>query len=437
MPAPQQIGKYHIVGVAGQGNMGTVYVGHDPFSDANVAIKVCSVTPGSGFKIARKLFFNEAHTAGGLDHPNILSVLDAGEQDDQPYIVMEYVDGGDTLRSHVTPETLLPLPRVIEVLYQCAKALDYAHRRGVIHRDIKPSNIMLTADGVVKIGDFGIAQHALSDETQLLGMLGSPRYMSPEQVREEDLTHQSDLFSLGVVAYELVTGKPAFLGRSMAQLVRRIVNDEPAPVASLRPQAPPGLAAIIAKAMAKQLQSRYEYAHEMAADLASLFGSMDHSAPAPGAQEHFDALRPLAFFNEFSDSELAEALAAGSWREMRAGATVIAENETGTAFYLLVDGEASVQLDGVEVGLLLAGECCGQMAAPTQELRGASVVATEACTLLHIDGRQIERATMGCQLRLNQVFLRMLQRRLARTNARLAKALGADPNTTEDITREC
>jgi hypothetical protein len=437
MPAPQQIGKYHIVGVAGQGNMGTVYVGHDPFSDANVAIKVCSVTAGSGFKIARKLFFNEAHTAGGLDHPNILSVLDAGEQDGQPYIVMEYVDGGDTLRSHVTPETLLPLPRVIEVLYQCAKALDYAHRRGVIHRDIKPSNIMLTADGVVKIGDFGIAQHALSDETQLLGILGSPRYMSPEQVREEDLTHQSDLFSLGVVAYELVTGKPAFVGRSMAQLVRRIVNDEPAPVAGLRPQAPPGLAAIITKAMAKQLQSRYEYAHEMAADLASLVGSMDHSAPAPGAQEHFDALRPLAFFNEFSDSELGEVLAAGSWREVRPGATVIAENEPGTAFYLLVNGEASAQLDGVEVGLLLEGECFGEMAVLTQELRGASVVATEACTLLRIDGPQIERATMGCQLRLNQVFLRTLLRRLARTNARLAKALGADPRATDDITREC
>lgn len=437
MPAPQQIGKYQIVGVAGQGNMGVVYVGHDPFSDANVAIKVCSDTPGGGFKIARKLFFNEAHTAGSLDHPNILSVLDAGEQDGQPYIVMEYVAGGETLRSHVTPETLLPLPRVIEVLYQCAKALDYAHRRGVIHRDIKPSNIMLTADGVVKIGDFGIAQHAHSDVTQLLGLLGSPRYMSPEQVREEDLTQQSDLFSLGVVAYELVTGKPAFAGRSMAQLVRRIVHDEPAPVASLRPQAPPGLVAIIAKAMAKQLQSRYEYAHEMAADLASLFGSMDHRAPAPSARERFDALRSLAFFNEFSDSELGEVLAAGSWRDVRAGATMIAENEPGTAFYVLVDGEASAQLDGVEVGLLLAGECFAEMAVLTQEPRGASVVATEASTLLRIDGTQIERATMGCQLRLTQIFLRTLLRRLARTNSRLAKALGADPKATDDITREC
>lgn len=435
MPEPQQIGKYHIIGVAGHGNMGTVYVGHDPFSDTHVAIKVCSVTADSGFKIARKLFFNEAHTAGGLDHPNILSVLDAGEQDGQPYIVMEYLDGGDTLRSHVTPDTRLPLPRVIEVLYQCAKALDYAHRRGVIHRDIKPSNIMLTREGSVKIGDFGIAQHALSDETQLMGMMGSPRYMSPEQVREEDLTHQSDLFSLGVVAYELVTGKPPFAGRTIAQLVRRIVNDEPAPLASLRPDAPDGLAAIIAKAMSKNLASRYEYAHEMAADLASLFGSMDHGTPAPSARERFESVRGLAFFNDFSDAELNEVLAAGTWRDVRAGTTVVAENEPGTAFYVLVNGEASAQLGGVEVGPLLKGECFGEMAVLTQQPRGASVVASEECTLLRIDGRQIERATMACQLRLNQVFLRTLLQRLARTNARLAKALGAPHDSAGDTVR--
>jgi len=437
MPDPQQIGKYQIVGVAGRGNMGTVFVGHDPFSDAQVAIKVCSVTTGSGFKIARKLFFNEAHTAGGLDHPNILSVLDAGEQDGQPYIVMEYVDGGDTLHSRIDPQALLPLPRVIEVLYQCAKALDYAHRRGVIHRDIKPSNIMLTREGVVKIGDFGIAQHALSDATQLLGMLGSPRYMSPEQVREEDLTHQCDLFSLGVVAYEMVTGQPPFVARSMAQLVRKIANEEPVPVTTLRPDAPQGLTAIIAKAMAKQLASRYEYAHEMAADLASLFGSMDHSAPPPTAAARFESARGLAFFNDFSDVELSEVLAAATWRDVRAGATVIAENDPGAAFYVLVDGEASAQLGGVEVGTLLEGECFGEMAVLTQQPRGASVVATEECTLLRIDGRQIERATMGCQLRFNQVFLRTLLVRLARTNARLASALGADPGATGNTTNVC
>ena len=165
MTTPEQIGKYAITGVAGRGNMAVVYIGHDPFTDRDVAIKLCPVTAGSDFKIVRKLFFNEAHTAGSLDHPNILSVQDGGEHEGCPYIVMEYIHGADTLRSYISPRSLLPITRVVEILYQCAKALDYAHRRGVIHRDIKPSNIMLTHDGNVKIGDFGIAQYALSDET--------------------------------------------------------------------------------------------------------------------------------------------------------------------------------------------------------------------------------------------------------------------------------
>ncbi len=423
MEQPRQIGKYSVIGVAGEGNMGTVYLGHDPFSDEHVALKVCPVTAGSGFKIARKLFFNEAKTAGGLEHPNILSIRDAGEHDGLPYIVMEYVDGADTLRSHVDPANLLPLPRVIELLYQCAKALDYAHRRGVIHRDIKPSNIMLTRDGTVKIGDFGIAHNALSDETQLMGVLGSPRYMSPEQIREEDLNHQTDLYSLGVIAYELVTGRPPFLARNISQLVRKIVEEEPPPVTTLRPEVPQALAAIIARAMAKRLEDRYEYGHEMAADLASLFGSLDHGRPMPGPEERFRIARELAFFNDFSDAELREVLDAAGWREARPGATIMAERAAGDAFYVLASGEASVQVNGVEVGVLTKGECLGEMAILTQGVRGASVLATEECLLLRIDYRLIERATMGCQLRFNQVFLRTLIERLARTNARLADAL--------------
>jgi len=272
MPRPRHVGKYTVVGVAGEGNMGTVYVGRDPSSDENVAIKIGPVTQGGDAKIARKLFFNEAHSAGSLDHPNILSILDAGEQDGMLYIVMEYVEGADTLRNHVSPENLLPLTRVIEILYQCSMALDHAHRGGVIHRDIKPSNIMLTRDGAVKIGDFGIAQHALSEETQVMGMLGSPRYMSPQQLDDDELNHQTDIYSLGVVAYELVTGQPPFVARTVAELARKVLHEEPASISAHRPDAPHGLARIVSKAMAKTCQARYQYADELAADLASLSG---------------------------------------------------------------------------------------------------------------------------------------------------------------------
>ena len=423
MSTPAQIGKYAIQGIAGEGNMATVYVGHDPFADMQVAIKVCTVTEGSAYKLMRKLFFNEAHTAGSLEHPNILSVLDAGEHDGQPYIVMEYVQGADTLRSYITPEELLPLPRVVEILYQCTKALDYAHRRGVIHRDIKPSNIMLSRDGVVKIGDFGIAQYALSDETQVLGMLGSPRYMSPEQLREEELTHQTDLFSLGIVAYELVTGRPPFVGRTMAQLSQRILNQEPEPVTDLRSDAPPTLGAIIAKALAKSTDERYEYAHEMAADLASLFGQLEHEAAPPEPEARRGIARELRFFNEFSDEELDEVLEAATWMQVRPGSTIIAESTSENAFYVVASGEVSVRVGNVEVSSLGKGECFGEMGVLSQDVRGASVIARDECTVMRIDGRLLEHAGMSCQLRFSRVFLATLVRRLTRSNQRLAAAL--------------
>ena len=195
---PEKIGKYEVLGVAGHGNMGIVYVGQDPSTDAKVAIKVCPLDgdgQGGINRIARKLFFNEAHTARALDHPNVLAVIDTGEENGQPYIVMEYIEEARLLADFLDVNNLLPVRKVVEFLYQASKALDYAHRRGVVHRDIKSTNILLTKRDEVKVGDFGIAQYAMSDATQVMGVLGSPRYMSPEQVREEDVNNQTDLFS--------------------------------------------------------------------------------------------------------------------------------------------------------------------------------------------------------------------------------------------------
>ena len=427
MKQAQQIGKYEILEVAGEGNMAVVYKGHDPFSDSDVAIKLCQATDDqSGGKLARKLFFNEAHTAGALDHPNILSILDAGEQDDQPYIVMEYVEGADTLRSYIQADTLLPITRVVEILYQCAKALDYAHRRGVIHRDIKPSNIMLTEDGQVKIGDFGIAEDALSDETQVMGMLGSPRYMSPEQVAESELNHQTDLYSLGVVAYELVTGSPPLLAKSIAQMVRKILEEDPVPVSDRRHDLPPKLVDIINKAMAKSISQRYEYGYEMAADLALLFGELDHGRGESAPVDHFKAARSLSFFNEFSDAEIKEVLEHSHWFSVTSDTTVIAENEAEDAFYIIASGEVGILYKGQQVAELGKGQCFGEIAVISHAQRTATVISREESLLIRINGRMLDRMSMGCQLRFNQVFLKTMITRLTESNERVAKGLSLE-----------
>ncbi len=416
-----QIGKYKILEVAGEGNMAVVYKAHDPFTDKEVAIKLCQVTDEqrSG-KIARKLFFNEAHTAGALDHPNILSILDAGEQSNQPYIVMEYVEGADTLRSYIQPEELLPIPRVVEILYQCAKALDYAHRRGVIHRDIKPSNIMLSKTGQVKIGDFGIAEDAMSDETQVMGMLGSPRYMSPEQVSEAELNHQTDLYSLGVVAYELITGSPPLLAKSILKMVRKILEEEPVPIAKRRDNVPPKLIDIITKAMSKTIEQRYEYGYEMAADLAILFGELDHGRAASTPVDRFKIARELSFFNEFSDAEIKEVLNHSHWFHVAEKTKIIDEHEAEDAFYIIVSGEINIHFKGQKVAELGKGECFGEIGVIKHSQRSASAISHEESMLMRINGRMLDRISMGCQLRFNQVFLKTMITRLGQANERIA-----------------
>jgi serine/threonine protein kinase len=220
---PEKLGKYEILSQIGRGSMGIVYEGYDPYADERVAIKVAlaeSLRDRESGPRYRKMFFNEAHTAGKLKHPNIVEIMDAGVDGDECYIVMELIGGADTIKSYCRPESLLPVDNVVEIVFKCAKALDYAHRQGVIHRDIKPTNILLTRDMDVKIGDFSIAHLATAETTNTMpmGFVGSPRYMSPEQVHEDNITNQTDLFSLGIVMYEMLTGYHPFSADSFSRL---------------------------------------------------------------------------------------------------------------------------------------------------------------------------------------------------------------------------
>ena len=432
MSRPPKIGKYEILALAGEGNMGHVYKGHDPFSDTPVAIKLCPVTEGTGFKLARKLFFNEARTAGALEHPNILRVLDAGEHDGQPYIVMEYVDGGQTLRSYISSSNLLPLPRVTDILYRCAKALDYAHRRGVVHRDIKPSNIMLTQAGNPKVGDFGIAQHALSDETQVMGMLGSPRYMSPEQAEEDEVTHHTDLYSLGVVGYELITGQPPFLARNISQLMQKITTQSPRAILELRHDVPGDLIAIIERAMAKRPENRFGHGHEMATELAAVFGGVETQSTID-AHSAREMARAMRFFNDFSDAELEQVLLTASWHQRDTGDLLLEPGLGDDAFFVLAEGSASVELQGTQVAHVSRGECIGEMGMLTGVGRSATIIAIEPCTLLRIDGRLIEHAPLECQLRFARAFSHVLSQRLVRSNRRIYRYLTREHASSANI----
>jgi len=419
---PEKIGKYKIVDVAGSGAMGDVYVGYDPFIDRAVAIKVCTHNDGSdSARVARKLFVNEAQAAGALDHPNILKIYDAGEENGQPFIVMEYIAEARTLRSYCTPENLLPIPLVIQVVRQCAEALEYAHGRGVLHRDIKPANVMLTRDGQVKIGDFGIAKRMTTDDTETHRMVGSPRYMSPEQVNSENVTNQTDLYSLGVSMYELLTGKPPFTARGLSQLIMMIRCEEPKPLRARRPEVPESLEAIVKRAMEKSLEWRYQSGAEMASDLTSVYEKIQQQAIILSPEQRFSAARRLRFFGEFSDSELREVLDAASWEQFSSGDHVIIEAGLDQSLFILVTGEVTISVADRAVGTLGEGDCVGELSYLSNSKRSASIIAIDDVTALRIDSALLDWASIPVQMRFNKSFQQVLIERLARTTFELAK----------------
>ncbi len=261
------LGRYRVEKELGKGAMGVVYYGLDPKIGRTVAIKTMALSQefeGDDLKEVKKRFFREAETAGRLNHPNIVTIYDAGEEHDLAYIAMEFLKGTD-LTSHCTPQNLLPLPQLMVLAERVAEALDYAHQHNVVHRDIKPANIMWdSATDSVKVTDFGIARITDSSRTKTGMVLGTPSHMSPEQLAGERVTGQSDLYSLGVTLYQLACGKLPFEGESMAQLMYKIANQEPANIQSINPAVPMCLAAIIKRALDKDLAKRYKTGRAMA-----------------------------------------------------------------------------------------------------------------------------------------------------------------------------
>ncbi len=251
-----KIGRYEILDEIGQGAMGTVYRARDPLIERTVAIKTVSLSQlrqeGAD---AESRFLREAQSAGRLSHPNIVTIYDVGEADGLAYIAMEHLPG-TTLRD-VMNKGPIPLALALDTAMQMAEALAFAHEHGVIHRDIKPANVVVTGQrGRVKLTDFGIAHLANSDHTQTGQMLGSPRYMSPEQAMGREIDGRSDIFSLGAVLYEMLTGHYAFDGDSLPAIVYRVIHETPVPATSLSPRLPVELASLLARMLDKNPEAR-------------------------------------------------------------------------------------------------------------------------------------------------------------------------------------
>lgn len=283
-PLPQiaktQLGRYLVDKEIGRGAMGAVYLGYEPATDRRVALKTMALAhefSGNDLIDARARFLREAEMAGRLEHPDIVSIIDAGEENGLAFIAMELVEGTD-LSDYTAPDRLLPLPHLIPIMARVAAALAYAHSRGVTHRDIKPGNIMvdLTRD-VVKVMDFGVARVADAARTRTGVVLGTPTFMSPEQLAGQNIDGRSDLYSLGVTFFQLLTGQLPYRNDSMAVLMRAIANDPVPHVSDIRPEVPRALGDVVALALQKHPTTRYADGQQMAEDLRAVALAMQSS----------------------------------------------------------------------------------------------------------------------------------------------------------------
>ena len=374
---------------------------------------------------SHKAFVAEASLAGKLNHPHIVDIYDAVIETDRSYLVMEYVPG-TTLEAHSSVTNLLPVNKVVEIIFKCIRALEYAHNHGIIHRDIKPGNILLSKDGETKVSDFGAAfQQRQGLETSQMTGVGSPAYMSPEQIRMEKLNQQTDIYSLGVTMFRLLTGRLPFEASSYAGLTHAVLNVPPPVPSMLRPALPPLLDQIVAKAIAKDPAERYRSWLDFGKDLSQAFTSLRLAGDAVSESEKFDRLRGMPFFMNFGDVALWEVVHIGTWNTIAANTVIIREGEQGDSFFLLIDGEVSVTLLDKRITTIKPGGCFGELLyfADRGERRTTTITSLGQITVMEIKTRALDAATDGCQVGFNKAFMKVLIDRLVQANRMIAQRI--------------
>ena len=408
----------------GKGASGTVYLALDTFSGQDVALKVLDqqVVSSPDFEATTAAqFMNEASLAGKLQHPHIAAILEASVSRESGYIALEYVPGGD-LSQYVAPEKLLTPEQAIQVAFKSCGALDYAFRQGIVHRDIKPANIMVVSGTNIKVADFGAAFLKTAKETQI-AEIGSPYYMSPEQINGQDLGHQSDMFSLGVVLYELFTGKRPFTAASLPELFKKILNDQPAPPSTLRTGLSAEIDRILLTMLGKAPADRYPTWADLALDIAKIGRLSVYQQEIPDS-DRFTALRKVSLLERLNDAEIWELAHAGRWSRIPSQKAIVKEGDPGKSLFFIGSGQAKVTKAGRLLSVLSASECFGEMAYVKSGgmPRSATVETMTDTVLAEFEPEMLQKVSTNCQLHLTTALLHTMVDRLAIANERLSRA---------------
>ena len=451
-----RIGRYSVIEKLGQGAMGVVYLGLDEMIDRKVAIKMLrldKIKSDAERKKAYDLIFQEARIIGKLAHSHITAIFDMGVQDHSPYLVMEFVEG-ENIATAIKAQTPMAIAEKLKLVAMAARALHYAHQRGILHRDIKPANIMVLPNRAPKIMDFGISrmkesasegwETGIGEEEGII--LGTPNYMSPEQIRGKELDQRSDLFSLAILTYEWLAGRKPFAGPDLKDLLKSILKGTPEPLAKLVGGADNDLDAIIYKALEKERENRYRTTEEFS-EAIELYLSKQEMKNASQSTAIFpydkkkvvEQLRKnYFFFADFSDEELFSIFKMSGKERYGVGEAVIQEGTSGTKMYIIVSGQVKVVkvVHGKEIEFkrLGEGDCFGEMAIIDKMPRSASVVALEPTVVIAINEVVLRVSDPPLCLKLYKNLAAIISEKLRWSDARVLDLLTNQPEgTTQKI----
>ncbi|HIJ78996.1 MAG: serine/threonine-protein kinase [Desulfobulbaceae bacterium] len=430
---PKTIGRYQVLGKIGQGAMGEVYLAQDKLIHRKVAIKCMRLDrnkKGAARKKAMESFFHEARIVGNLNHSHITAVYDMGIEEQSPFIVMEFIDGKN-IKELIRDKTPFPLQEKISLIAMVARALHYAHQRGVLHRDIKPANIMiLNKNRLPKITDFGIAsvmdissfgqREETVDETGLIP--GTPLYMSPEQIEGERLDRRSDIFSLGVLAYEWLSGQKPFQGKDLDARLQAVLNNKPKPLteaAGLDEK----LNSIIMRTLVKNRGKRFQTAEELGDTLELYLNALEAQKEGKKSTFSFDKEKIVdrlrqkyIFFADFSNEELFEIFRLSTKEQFAKGERIIREGSSGTKMYMIIAGSVIIMTETngkrVEIETLGEGSCVGEMSMIDRMPRSASVVALKDTVVLALNETVLRHTNPKLCLKLYRNLATTLSERL-------------------------
>ncbi len=437
---PARIGKFKILREVGRGATAVVYLAESPEYPQPIALKHVSFRDRSKDEAKwnrrlLKLLRAEQAVAERLDHPHIIKIHETVIEEEQAYVVMEYF-AGESLERYCSFDKLLPLHRAVSIVFKCCMALDHAFKNGIVHRDIKPANILVDEQDNVKITDFGLAMNVRkqsdTDSTFIMGV-GSPAYMSPEQIKSYPLNQKTDLYSLGVVLFHLMTGRLPFRAKNPAQLVYKIINADPPSVCGLNPAVPEQMDAIIRKALEKDLYSRYKNGVEFAKDLSGVRFKIVDEKDLEEDNSHWGQLRRLPFFTEFDDIEIWEALRISQWRHIEARISLIKEGSSDSRFGIIAEGQVEVSVNGRKVAELGPGDVFGESAFLDQQdkRQTASVSTITSVSYLEVNPAALDLSSEECLDRFRQRLTSIAIRRLAAAQRELAR-YGGPAQTVRD-----